>query len=413
MFTLRKYQQDAVDAVIADIDKPGNSLVVLPTGSGKSHVISEVANEVNKPILILQPSREILTQNLAKLAIYVPSHNVGVYSASFGKRQIRKFTFATIQSIYKKPHLFTQFGLVLLDECDLLNVKNQNSMFTSFLKGMGAEKVIGLTATPYRNMIGYHKDSAGNLFSALTLKLINRIKPDFWKRIIYNINNQELFDQEDLCPIRYFDRSMFDHKEIPMNKSRSDFDTDKFAQKLAVQRPTILDLVQRAANKMQSVLVFCNSVAEAKGYAAQTPNSASVDGKTPKRERDRIIRAFKDGRIKVVFNVNCLSVGFDHPGLDCIFTLRPTRSLRLWYQQLGRGIRISPETGKEYCVVVDFTSNLVNLGRIETIKLIQEKRMFDVRPMWYLVTDAEQNWHGKQLYEFNVSAMNKYGRVTI
>jgi DNA repair protein RadD len=189
-----------------------------------------------------------------------------------------------------------------------------------------------------------------------------------------------------------------------MNKSHTDFDADKFAKKLETQQPTILDLIKRAAGKMNSVLVFCNSIAEATRYASLVPNSREVNGQTPKQERDQIIRDFRDGKIKVVFNVNCLSVGFDHPGLDCIFTLRPTRSLRLWYQQIGRGIRIAE--GKEYCVVVDFTSNLKNLGRIETIKLVREKRLLDYAPMWYLTSETG-DWHGKVLYSFAAPTKTK------
>lgn len=365
--------------------------------SGKSLVIADVAQKLNKPILILQPSREILQQNYNKLTNYVSKREIGIYSASFGRKDIRKFTFATIQSIYKKPELFEHIGLVLIDECQGVNIKNTASMFTSFLKGIGQNKVIGFTATPYRNMQTYYKNKYGGFVSSLTLKLINRVKPDFWKRIIFNINNQELFEQGYLCPIKYFDRSAFDHKDIKMNKSHSDFDVGKFSKQLEMQRPAILDLINRASKKMHSILVFCNSVAEAESYARQVPNSASVNGKTPKKERDGIIDSFRDGTIKVVFNVSCLGIGFDHPKLDCIFVLRPTRSLGLWYQLLGRGIRIAE--GKEYCVVVDFTSNLKHLGRIETIKLVKEKGMFDYSPMWQLKSETG-SWHNRELYSF-------------
>lgn len=406
--TLRNYQNGAVNAILRDYEQPGNSLVILPTGSGKSVVIADAVHKINKNALILQPSKEILEQNANKLRNYVDYREIGIYSASFNKRQIRKFTFATIQSIYKMPEMFEDFGLVLIDECDLMNPKNTQGMFTSFIKAIGNPKTFGFTATPYRNMQAYSTNKYGGYDSALTLKLINRIKPDFWKRIIFNINNKELFDQGYLCPLRYFDRAQFDHRQIPMNKSRTDFDTEKFANNLATFRPTILDLINRAASKMKSVLVFCNSVDEAKAMARQVPNAASVDGKTKKDERDRIIREFREGRIKVVFNMGVLTVGFDHPELDCIFVLRPTRSLRLWYQMIGRGIRIAP--GKKECIVVDFTSNVRNLGRIETIRLYQEKKMFDFRKMWYLSSETEEgftDWHGKQLYSMELKAKPK------
>ena len=404
MFTLRKYQKDAVDAVIRDMQLDGNSLCILPPGAGKSLVIAEVANRLNKRILILAPSKEIIEQNSNKMRNYVPHYEIGIYSASMKSKQIRKFTFATIGSVYKKPEFFKHFDVVLIDECDLMNPKNEQGMFTSFLNEIGCKKVFGFTATPYRNMVAYSKNKYGGFESALTLKLINRIKPDFWKRIIFNINNKELFDAGFLCPLKYYDRSQFDHKQMPMNKSRTDFDTDKFAQNLATFRPSIIDLIKRASSKRKSVLVFCNSVAEAADYSRQVPNAVYVSGKTPKDERDRIIREFRQGYIKVVFNMNCLTVGFDHPELDCIFMLRPTRSLRLYYQMLGRGIRIAD--GKTECIVVDFTSNVKNLGRIETVWLGKEKRMFDRYAQWYLRTEAG-DWHGKQLYVMELQSKPK------
>lgn len=365
--------------------------------SGKSLVIAELANRVNKPVLIIQPSAEILEQNANKLRMYVNNHEIGIYSATFGKKQVRKYTFATIQSIYKKPHLFEGIGLVLIDECHSMNPKNQGSMFTSFLSAIGNPKTIGMTATPYRNMQLYHQDKKTKImYSALTLKLLNRIKPDFWKRIIFNINNQELLKQGYLCQVKYFDKSMFDHKDIPMNKANTDFDTEKFSDELKKQNPTIIDLIIRAEKKMKSVLVFCSSVKQAQDLSQQVPFSASVDGKTPKSERDFIINGFRSGTIKTVFNVGVLTTGFDHPALDCIFMLRPTRSLSLWYQMIGRGVRIAE--GKEFCVVVDFTGNTKSLGRIETINLCGEKRLLDKRYFWYLKTETDSDWNGKELY---------------
>ena len=104
MIELREYQRQAIDKIFWSKDKnlEGNELIVLPTGSGKSVIIAALAHALNEPILILQPSKEILEQNLEKLCRYVERSQIGVYSASMDEKTIGFYTFATIQSIYKK-----------------------------------------------------------------------------------------------------------------------------------------------------------------------------------------------------------------------------------------------------------------------------------------------------------------------
>lgn len=128
----RYYQNDANEAIKKDLSRTGNSLVVIPTAGGKSHVIAYTA-QLSESVLILQPTRELLAQNMEKLSLIVPKEDIGAYSASFKSREIKKFTFATIQSVYKKPELFVDFDLILIDECHLLNPKDMNTMFISFI----------------------------------------------------------------------------------------------------------------------------------------------------------------------------------------------------------------------------------------------------------------------------------------
>src|SRR6476661_1484531 len=145
--TLRPYQTECIDAVMAAMDLPGNDLVALPTGAGKSIVIAEVGRRLGEDVLICQPSREILQQNRDKLKLYVPEWQIGTYSASMNEKTISRFTFATIQSIYKHPHKFRHFRKVLIDEAHLVHQKNESGMFTQFLKAIGDPKVVGFTAT--------------------------------------------------------------------------------------------------------------------------------------------------------------------------------------------------------------------------------------------------------------------------
>lgn len=389
---LRPYQTEALSKILWAQKLDGNDLVVLPTGSGKSIVIAHLAKSLNKPILILQPSKEILEQNLAKLSLYVDRALIGVYSASMNEKTVGFYTFATIQSIYKKPQDFAHFTMVILDECHLLNAKNLSGMFTKFLKDIGSPKCVGFTATPYRMDLGWRRKD-GQLFAYTTSKLINRTKAFFWNRLLYNINNAELLEQGYLCPLEYIDKALLDHSEIPTNKSMSDFDMDAFEKKISNKEQQILSAIEYGQSIAKSVLVFCSSVKQAKRMKELIPSAEVVTATTSKNDRASVVERFRSGEVKVVLNMGVFTLGFDHPALDCIVLVRPTRSIGLYYQMLGRGVRIAPN--KVSCKVIDLTSTVKNLGKIESIRL--EK----IDNKWELLSETG-SWHNKELYSFMI-----------
>ena len=395
---LRKYQQEALDKMLWSVKLPGNDICVLPTGAGKSLVIAKLAEQLSQNILILQPNKEILEQNYKKLLNYVHPNRVGIFSASFDKREIRKYTFATIQSIYKKPELFSDFKIVLIDECHLVNPKNLNGMFTSFLKAISNPKVFGFTATPYRLETTYSWES-GVLTAGVGLKLINRMKPFFWTRIIFNIQNSDLIDQCYLAPLTYIDKSVVLQGELPTNKSKSDFDLVQVEKIMRTKIDKIIQAIQYAETISKSILVFCSSIKQAEELQNLIPNSELVTGATKPASRDSMIRNFKAGNIKVVFNVGVLTTGFDFPELDCIILARPTQSLALYYQILGRGVRIAER--KTTCYVIDLTNTVAKLGRIETIKLDKVDG-----GKWDIITETGK-WHNRSLYKYEIPTQPK------
>ncbi len=392
MIELRKYQKDAIDKILWAKNKQleGNDLVVLPTGAGKSVIIANLVHTLNEPVLILQPSKEILEQNLEKLLRYVDRSEIGVYSASMDEKTINYFTFATIQSIYKKAEYFKHFKLVIIDEAHLVNPKNLSGMFTQFLSEIGKPKVIGMTATPYRLDTMYMNWGTDAFQISATIKLINRTKGFFWKRILFNINIQDLIEQNYLCPLEYIDCSVINQENIPLNKSASDFDLERYENIISDKRKEILRAIEYAKTISKSVLVFCSSVRQAESLTHVIKDSDVITAKTNKKLRGEIIDKFKSGETKVVFNVGVLTLGFDHPALDCIVLLRPTRSLGLYYQMLGRGVRIAE--GKKNCKVIDLTSTIKNLGKVETIKLVRREK-------WELESETG-SWHNRELYNF-------------
>jgi len=395
---LRPYQKEAMSAITRDLIVAGNSICVLPCGSGKSHLIASTAT-LSSPVLILQPSQELLRQNVSKLELLVPAGKIGVYSASFNRREVRKFTFATIQSVYKSPELFQDVKLVIIDECHGVSVKSLGTMYMAFLSALNV-KVIGLTASPYRLTIGYVVHSAWDMEQVTMLKLINRMreknqKEMFWKRIIYHISHAELIHNGYLVPLKYIHKPLLPYAEIPINKSHSDYNLEAYTDAIVGLEAKIFSTIAEAQRLYKHLLVFCATVSQAQHLSSVIKGSAIVSADTGKKERQRMVEDFKSGAIQTVFNVGVLTTGFDFPELDCIVLLRPTRSLVLYQQILGRLSRVG--TGKEYGTVIDFTGTCKALGRIETFSLYRTDR-----GLWDLRTERHDSWHNRVLYSRTV-----------
>jgi len=392
---LRPYQQLAFERIRDDLLREGASLVIMPTASGKSHVIAHAAT-LASPVLILQPSQELLQQNYDKLALLVPNEDIGIYSASFNSKEIKKFTFATIQSVYKCPEKFTHIKLVIIDESHDMAPRALSSMYTQFLKDIGQPKVLGFTATPYRLEIGYYRNAAGELEASTMLKLINRMrhkehKTCFWKRIIYKVDHKVLEEEGYLSPLVYLHEPLLPYEEIPVNVSRSDYNLEKYSDSIVGREAIIINTIGEAQNRFKGILVFCPTTTQAKHLSSVIVGSAVVLGDTPKKERQKIIADFKSGKIKTIFNVGTLTKGFDKPDLDCAILLRPTRSPALYNQMIGRLTRIAP--GKTHGTVIDLTGTCKQMGGVETFQLYKNEYN-----LWDLRTEKHPTWHNKVLF---------------
>lgn len=378
IYKLRDYQAEAVGEAIKGLTHYKKPFVIqAATGAGKSLIIADICHKLDVPILILQPSKEILEQNFEKLLSYDPEIDAGIYSASKGLKEIKKFTFATIGSIYKKPEQFQHFKYVIIDECHGVDPKNLTGMLTSFLKAIGVTSVCGLTATPYRIANKFYTDEWGGLFYTGHLKMINRIsKTPFFKKISYKIETADLIEQGYLSPIKYYVETV-DTSKLKVNSTGRDFTTDsmeKFWNNQRLRR--IAQAVEFSNKNHKKSLVFCSSIRQAENAMAliQSLNVgvALVTGTTPIKEREQIIADFKAGTIKHLLNVGVFTTGFDVPELDCIILARPTMSLALYYQMVGRGVRLDPNDPQKILTVYDLAGVVEKLGRVETIRVKRE-----------------------------------------
>lgn len=358
MFQPRPYQTEAVDAALKFFtsNESFNAIEVLPTGSGKSVVIANIAKELGGRTLVFQPSKEILQQNLKKFMSY--GYRAGVYSASAGSKFVDKITFATIGSVARKHHLFRDVRQIIIDECHLVNAKD--GMYHDFIKAIPSAKVLGLTATPYRLSSG---------FNGAELKFITRTSPRIFNKVIYYVQNGTLFQAGHLAKLEYYAFDVVDRSMLQVNTSGTDFteaSLRSYYRKINMVGITI-GYANRLLAKRRNLLVFCSLVSEAQEVARGVPGAVVVTGETPGPERDRILTQFKSGTIRCVINVGVLTTGFDYPELECVLIARSTMSLALYYQIVGRAMRPAP--GKSSAWVVDLGGNIRFFGKIETMKI--------------------------------------------
>lgn len=365
---LRDYQKAASDKAVAFFLNPKikhNGLIVIPTGGGKSWVIADIANRLNDNVLIFCPSKEILVQNYEKMVKICP-FDCAVYSASVGQKQIAKITFATIGSAINHKEQFRHFKYVLVDEAHLCNPKE--GMYKEFFQTLNC-KIIGLSATPYRL-------SSSRDFGSM-LKFITRTRPCVFSEVIYQVQISTLLDMGYLSKLNYYAMNPLGWNELNLkvNTTGADY-TDKSVVKEYERIDFygfLVSIVQRLMNpksgvKRKGILVFTRFLKEAERLTWSIPGTAIVSGETPKKEREHILEAFKAGEIPVVANVGVLTTGFDYPELDTIVMARPTMSLALWYQIVGRAIR--PHPNKEAGWIVDLCGNLKRFGEVKDLRLV-------------------------------------------
>ncbi len=363
--TLRPYQRATIDALYGYFaEQTGNPLVVLPTGTGKSLCIAGFIREAiegyrDTRVLVLTHVRELIQQNFLALMRAWPEAPAGIYSAGLSRRDIRaQILFAGIQSIHRHASRVQRCDLVLIDEAHLLG-RSDSGMYRSFLAQLneinaGLLKVVGFTATPYRLDSGLLHEGKDRLFTD----------------IAYDVPVLDMIQQGYLCPV--IPKQTETQLDVGGVGTRGgEFiakDLEAAVDRDEVTRAAVEEIVRHGEGR-GSWLVFCSGVAHARhvGDAIREHGVSceTVTGDTPGPERDRILAAFKAGRLRCVTNANVLTTGFDAPGVDLIALLRPTKSVGLYVQMVGRGTRLAE--GKEDCLVLDFAGNTARHGPIDTV----------------------------------------------
>ena len=337
------------------------SIIVAPTAFGKSIVIAAIAKELGEKLLVLQPSKELLEQNYNKFIAL--GGEASIYSASMGSKEMGDVTYATIGSIINIASQFKEMGVskIIIDECDRYP-RNKSGQLRRFVDAMKATHILGLTATPLK--LQSNLGDTGP-YSKLVM-LTNRSKHGaFFKYILHVSQIQDIVKLGYWTPLEYQSYD-FDTGALVYNSSGAEYTQESIAR--SYENQNIGDKIVKKIEEVydrKSILVAVPTIEQATNLAKRIPQAAVVHGGTPKPERDRIIEEFRNQQIRVIVQVNVLTVGFDYPELDCLITGRPTASISWWYQFVGRGTRI--HDNKKDCLVVDFVGSVEKFGKVEEL----------------------------------------------
>lgn len=342
---LRPYQKECVDSISRTLLFSDRALVVAPTASGKTVIFSSFILRWLKPgrkFLIIVPRIELVNQTHKRFKEIF--QNVSVYCAGFGKKSYEgDVVIGTIQSLAKLT--VPKFDCVILDEAH--NYASLEGRFSEFIKHQTKVKVIGFTATPW--------NKNANIFGD---KL-------FFKQIDFGISISEMIKGGYIVP--------------PVMKSpEHKIDTSKMRTRLGeyvqedIDRETldvkklsnqIIDAMPRLEGR-KKVLWVCASIKHAKLLKKYLPEPASIIHSKMPKDQQAIERAqFEDGDTRHMCCVLMATEGYDYPPIDAICFMRPTKSIVLFGQVIGRGLRLWP--GKIDCLVLDYGDVVRNCGPLD------------------------------------------------
>lgn len=372
--SLRWYQQEASDAVFDYFRNfEGNPVVAMPTGTGKSHVIGDIAERALRyypetRLVMMTHDKRLIQQNYNKLIEAWPTAPAGIFSAGLKRRDtLNSIIYGGIASMNGNIEKFGFRHLGIIDECQLVNVQTEGmykKVIDSFLKINPKFKVIGLSATPFRMGQGMVTD--GGLFTDVCYDLTS-----------YEQFNR-LIDEGWIKPL--IPRPTITKLDVSkVGTVSGDFNKGQLAEavdKSEVTYAAINEAMEYGADR-NCWLVFASSIEHAE-HVSETLNSfgissCAVHSQLGEEECDKRIADYKAGKYRAIVNYGMLTTGFDHPPIDLIVMLRPTKSVVLWVQMLGRGTRPCDETGKENCMVLDFAGNTLRLGPINDPQIPKRK----------------------------------------
>jgi len=358
---LRPYQQAAIDAVIAAL-RLGNKrpIACLPTGSGKSPVICTMVADLAKRypdqrFLITTHTQELIAQ-LAETYEHISGTIPGVYAASLNRRDTNaQVLIGQVQSIYRKIPELGAFKLISIDEAHSVPPEGAGQYRTMlrYAELVNPDvSVCGWTATPYR--LG-----KGLCFG-----------PGMpFQELVFDAPIKDLIKDGYLSPLVAKDGGKPNLSGVGVQNGeyvQSQLEAVMTDEKLV--SAAVTEIIRYGRDR-KAWLLFASGIKHAhmisEALRARDIEAPIITGDTSDSERKRLIARYKDQNLGCLVNVGVLTTGFDATHIDLVGLLRPTKSPGLYYQMVGRGLRIHP--GKENTMILDLAGNIAEHGPIDTL----------------------------------------------
>ncbi len=341
---LRLYQVDAVEQ-LRDAYRRGARapLLVLPTGGGKTVVFSHIAAAAvakGRSVLVLVHRRELLRQASEKLTSAGVAHGIIAPGHAATDHPVQ---VASVQTLARRLDQMRQAPpqLVIIDEAHHAVAGQWRAILDAFPEA----HILGVTATPIRSDGAGLGVRAGGVFDAL----------------VSGPSIADLIDQRHLVRPRIFAPAPGEAPDLSGIRTRGgDYEVAQLAE--AMSAPQVVGCAvehyRRHAAGLPTVL-FAASVhhaeAVAEAFRAAGIRAVAASGTTPPAERDAAIKGLATGAVEVLCSCDLISEGLDVPAIGAVMLLRPTQSLALYLQQVGRGLR--PADGKSELIVLDHAGN--------------------------------------------------------
>lgn len=386
---LRDYQQATVDTLFKHWERSSKPCILsLSTGSGKSIIISEIVNRAKCPTLVLQPSKEILEQNYEKLLLAgVDKKNIQICSASAGSWKIGSITLATIGTIYRHTDYCQHFKIIIVDETDVVPCDRASSQYMKFFANLSSDvKIVGLTASAWRNQIFSSMYEDPKVFC----RPLTRIHCDggkkewygewFWSGgILCNVTIPYLQENGYLAKTNYYiaDTDWSFVRNVP---GRVDFDMNGMERWCDIEANTsrFTQAIKWCMDNNYKTIVFTPNIdmnfrlknaIYSLGGKAETMDS---DHDT-KQSRENKMERFRRGDFQFLVNVGMVGRGVDVPSVDAVILCRPTKSLSVYMQAVGRCIRIDPDNPDKVAQILDLAGNVERFGKVEDVSLAKQE----------------------------------------
>ena len=363
MIKLREYQQNAINESLDSLKKDDKPVLLeCSVGGGKSYIIASIAkklDDLNKRVLCLVNSSELVRNNSSAFKDF--NGNPSIFCSSLlEKTHDKNVVFATPQSVIsalKSNHPISDivFNLIIVDEAHAISFFSDSSIFMRILRhykqSYKSMRVLGLTGTPFRGDMSIVGEEA------------------FFKTKVGNISTQYLIENGFLVPPIFGHKKVdsFDFSKCKAN-NMGEFNASDLQEVIDKNKRLtwkILQEVQEIMKDRNSAMIFCSTKAHCYEALDALPQGTAriILGDTPSDVRNESLNLTREGKIKWLISVNCLLTGVNITALNGIVWLRPTSSLLLFIQGIGRGLRL--HDGKTDCLVLDYASNLTRFSDID------------------------------------------------